>query len=66
MRTYYVYILASVKRTLYVGMTNELRRRLYQHKTGATPGFASRYKVDRLVYFEVVGMLRQRFGERSS
>lgn len=55
MRTYYIYILASVKRTLYVGVTNDLRRRLYEHKTGATPGFAARYNVDRLVYFEATG-----------
>ncbi|WP_420127805.1 GIY-YIG nuclease family protein [Longimicrobium sp.] len=50
---YYVYILASVRRTLYVGMTNDLRRRVYQHKTGAVTGFTSRYRVNRLVYFEL-------------
>lgn len=55
MHTYYVYILASVKRTLYIGVTNDLRRRLYEHKTGAVPGFTTRYKVDRFVYFEAVG-----------
>jgi putative endonuclease len=55
MHTYYVYIVASVKRTLYIGMTNDLRRRLYEHKTGAISGFAARYKVDRLVYFESTG-----------
>lgn len=49
---YYVYIVASVRRTLYVGVTNDLRTRIYQHKTGAMPGFTSRYKVNRLVYFE--------------
>jgi putative endonuclease len=49
---YFVYILASVRRTLYTGMTSDLRGRVYQHKTGAIPGFTSRYKVNRLVYFE--------------
>jgi putative endonuclease len=49
---YFVYILASVKRTLYIGVTNDLRRRVYEHKTGAIPGFTARYKVNRLVYFE--------------
>lgn len=49
---YYVYILASIQRTLYTGMTNDLRRRAHQHKTGAIPGFTARYKVNRLVYFE--------------
>lgn len=49
---FYVYIVASVKRTLYTGMTNDLRKRVYQHKTGVIPGFTARYKVNRLVYFE--------------
>ncbi|HEX6040507.1 GIY-YIG nuclease family protein [Longimicrobium sp.] len=47
-----VYILASAKRVLYVGMTNDLRRRLYEHKTGAIPGFTARYNIDRLVHYE--------------
>jgi putative endonuclease len=49
---YFVYILASVSRTLYIGVTNDLRRRVYEHKTGAISGFARRYRVNRLVYFE--------------
>lgn len=49
---YYVYIVASVSRTLYIGVTNDLRRRVYEHKTSAIPGFTARYKVNRLVYFE--------------
>ena len=48
---YYVYILASQSRTLYVGMTNDLHRRMYEHKTRAT-GFVRQYRVDRLVYYE--------------
>ncbi|HEX6911081.1 MAG TPA: GIY-YIG nuclease family protein [Longimicrobium sp.] len=47
-----MYILASARRALYVGMTNDLRRRLYEHKTGAVPGHTSRYRIDRLVYYE--------------
>lgn len=50
---FYVYILASVQRTLYIGVTNDLRRRVYEHKMGNVPGFAKRYRVNRLVYFEV-------------
>jgi putative endonuclease len=38
--------------TLYVGVTRDLIKRVYQHKTKATPGFTSRYDVDRLVWFE--------------
>ena len=49
---YYVYILASRKRVLYVGVTNDLVRRVSEHKQGALPGFTRRYNVDRLVYFE--------------
>jgi putative endonuclease len=50
---YYAYILASRKHgTLYLGMTNNLVRRVHEHKTKIIPGFASRYRVDRLVWFE--------------
>jgi putative endonuclease len=49
----YVYILASKPQgTLYVGVTNDLVRRVAEHKTGAVPGFTRRYKVHNLVYFE--------------
>ena len=49
---YFVYIVASRSRTLYVGVTNDLIRRVREHKTGATPGFTWRYHIDRLVYCE--------------
>jgi len=53
MNAYFVYILASVPRgTLYVGVTNDLVRRTYEHREGAVPGFARRYKVKMLVHFE--------------
>jgi putative endonuclease len=49
----YVYLMASRKDgTLYLGVTRDLVRRVYQHKEKATPGFTSRYDVDRLVWFE--------------
>ena len=51
-----VYILASGHYgTLYVGVTSDLMKRLWQHRHGATPGFASRYRVYRLVHFEMFG-----------
>ena len=51
--SYYVYILASgLGGTLYVGVTNGLIGRVYQHKIGAVEGFTKKYRVDRLVYFE--------------
>ncbi|HEY7768695.1 GIY-YIG nuclease family protein [Longimicrobium sp.] len=52
MNNYYVYILTSESGTLYVGMTNDLIRRVHEHKHKLVPGFTARYAVDRLVYFE--------------
>jgi putative endonuclease len=52
MNNYYVHILVSKTGTLYVGMTNDLIRRVYEHKHKLVPGFTARYGVDRLVYFE--------------
>ena len=50
---YFVYLMASKKNgTLYVGVTNNLVRRVYEHKHGLVEGFASRYAVHRLVWFE--------------
>ena len=49
----YVYLLASGKHgTLYVGVTNDLVRRVYEHKTKSVPSFTSQYGVDRLVWYE--------------
>ena len=52
-RSYYVYTLASrIGGTLYVGITNDLIRRVFEHKSKSTPGFTERYDVAKLVYFE--------------
>ncbi len=51
---YYVYILASQPHgTIYIGFTNNLARRVYEHKNGAVPGFTKTYGVKMLVYFEI-------------
>jgi putative endonuclease len=51
--TYYVYILASKRNgTLYIGVTNNLKRRVTQHKQGLCEGFTRKYEVNKLVYFE--------------
>jgi putative endonuclease len=51
---YYVYLLASKKHgTLYLGVTNDLVRRVYEHRSKAVPGFSARYGVDKLVWFEI-------------
>ena len=50
---YYVYILASHRNgTLYIGVTNDLMRRIYEHREGLVAGFTKRHGVKRLVYFE--------------
>jgi len=52
-RSFYVYILASrVGGTLYIGVTNDLVRRLAEHRLKSVDGFTKKYEVDRLVYFE--------------
>lgn len=53
MREYYIYILASKRNgTLYIGVTNDLVRRVYEHREGLVPGFTKRYGVKRLMYYE--------------
>ena len=53
MKDYYVYILANTNHTvLYIGVTGNLRRRVYEHKTGVIEGFTKKYRVHKLVYFE--------------
>lgn len=53
MKDYYVYIMASIKGgVLYIGVTNDLVRRVYEHKQSLVKGFTSQYKTFKLVYFE--------------
>jgi len=57
---FFVYILASQRNgTLYIGVTNDLARRVGQHKAKLAPGFTRRYGVDKLVYFEEYGSILQ-------
>ena len=51
-KSYFVYIMSSASRTLYTRVTNDLERRVNEHKTGAVPGFTKRYRINRLVYFQ--------------
>ena len=51
---YYVYILTNATHTvLYIGVTNDLKRRVHEHKTGLHPGFTRKYNTNKLVYWEL-------------
>ena len=53
MKTFYVYIMASQKYgTLYIGVTNDLTKRIYQHKQNMVKGFTQKYQLSKLVYYE--------------
>lgn len=53
MKNYYVYILTNWNnKVMYIGVTNDLQRRLFEHQSGLVDGFTKKYNVHRLVYFE--------------
>ena len=58
-KNYYVYIMTNRSRTLYVGMTNNLERRVYEHRNKVYKGFTSRYNVTLLVYCEAFSDVRE-------
>ena len=60
-RHFYVYILASGKHgTIYISLTNDLIRRVYEHKEGRVPGFTKDHGVDKLVYYEIFDVRKRR------
>ena len=52
---YYVYIMTNKSETLYVGMTNNIKKRVYEHKNKIIDGFTKKYNIRRLLYFETFG-----------
>ncbi len=54
MKQFYVYIMTNKSKTLYVGVTNNLQRRVYEHKNKLIGGFTSKYNITKVVYFEVI------------
>jgi GIY-YIG catalytic domain len=65
MKAYFVYILAGKFRSLYTGVTNNLERRVLEHKRKLIPGFTSKYNINRLVYFERAATSAPQSKERS-
>lgn len=59
MNSYFVYILSSKTGTLYIGVTNNLVKRVYEHKNKFAEGFTKKYNVDRLVYFHEFSNIEQ-------
>ena len=57
-KPYCTYIAGSRTRVLYIGVTNDLTRRMCEHKSGLSPGFSSRYRVNRLLYYETTPNVR--------
>ncbi len=58
MRNYFVYIMSNEARTIYAGVTNDLARRVTEHKKHLVPGFTSKYGLTDLVYYESTGDIR--------
>ena len=58
MRTFWVYIMSSRSRVLYTGVTNDLGRRVNEHRQGLIAGFTHRYRITRLVHFEAYADIR--------
>lgn len=56
---YFIYILASDSGTLYIGVTNNLERRVWEHKQSLVEGFTKRYGCNRLIYYECYGDVNQ-------
>lgn len=58
MKQYYVYIMTNNSRTLYTGVTDDLVRRVYEHRNKLIEGFTRKYNITRLVYYEITSDVR--------
>ncbi|MBI5409042.1 MAG: GIY-YIG nuclease family protein [Nitrospirae bacterium] len=58
MNQYYVYIMTNKSKTLYIGVTSNLSKRIYEHKQKLVPGFTSKYNINKLVYYEATSDIK--------
>ncbi|MEK6951383.1 MAG: GIY-YIG nuclease family protein [Nanoarchaeota archaeon] len=58
-KTYYVYIIGNERPTIYIGFTNNLIKRIYQHKNSLVDGFSKKYRLNKLLYFETYNEVHQ-------
>ncbi len=59
MKQYYVYIMTNKSRALYTGVTNDLERRVYEHKNKLLEGFTKKYNITKLVHYETFNDIRE-------
>ena len=57
MKQYYIYIMTNNSKTLYIGVTNNLQRRVYEHKNKLIEGFTKRYNITKLIYYETTSSI---------
>lgn len=62
MKSYYVYIMTNKSKTLYTGVTNNLERRVYEHKHKLVAGFTSKYNITKLVYYAETSDVQEALG----
>ena len=58
-KQYFVYIMTNKSKTLYIGVTNDLQRRVYEHRHKVVPGFTAKYNIRSLVYYESTNDVRE-------